>query len=81
MSFRFQSFPPELFIYPEPFSLVSPSSLACDLCGGTVRIEKAVTDEYGQAVHPECYLAAIKRSRNRAGNGFTTTADPDYSVG
>jgi len=56
------SFHPEILLHHDPLTLVSASSLACGLCGRPVKIETAVTDECGRAVHPSCYLAALKRS-------------------
>lgn len=53
-----------LFLFREPLTFEFTSSPDCDLCGRPVKIESAVTDENGQAVHPACYLAAIKGSRN-----------------
>jgi hypothetical protein len=31
----------------------------CWICGNRVSLEKCKTDEYGKAVHEDCYLAKI----------------------
>lgn len=56
----------QVFFHCEPLVLFPTSSLSCDLCGCTVRVETAVTDEYGQAVHASCYLAALRASQKAA---------------
>jgi hypothetical protein len=59
----------------EIFSLkgetMSAPTLVCQICGGSVPVETAVTDEDGMAVHEDCYAAKVKR----VNGGSNSTVD------
>jgi hypothetical protein len=35
--------------------------LTCAICGHPVQLQEARTNEYGQAVHPQCFMDALKQ--------------------
>ena len=36
-----------------------PYALQCRICHKPVRVENAKTDDYGEAVHEECYVVSL----------------------
>lgn len=49
-----------------PFAVPDLHALTCWLCGRAVSLENCKTDEYGEAVHEECYVARIALERASA---------------
>lgn len=41
----------------------------CPLCREPIRLEDAKTDEDGQAIHENCYLASLKGTAPTTGSG------------
>jgi hypothetical protein len=42
----------------------------CPICGGSVSLESAKTDEQGKTIHEDCYLFKVKlTSASRVDNG------------
>jgi hypothetical protein len=56
------------FLLPEDIVPVAadPSYLSCRICGMPVRVESAKTDEYGLAIHEECYVTELKAQKSAA---------------
>ena len=40
-----------------------PTWPICSICGQPVKVETTKTDEYGRAVHEQCYLLKVKLHR------------------
>jgi hypothetical protein len=47
-------------LQPGRLSLPNAPFTICNLCNKPVELEKAKTDENGQAVHEECYLRKVR---------------------
>jgi hypothetical protein len=37
----------------------------CAVCGGAVPLERCKTDEFGKAVHQNCYMSALKQTAKK----------------
>jgi hypothetical protein len=40
-----------------------PGGPICGICGTPVKLETTKTDEYGRAVHEQCYILKVKLHR------------------
>ncbi len=43
-----------------PKSVSQDVPLFCPICGRVVKIEAAKTDEYGKAIHEDCYVLKVQ---------------------
>jgi hypothetical protein len=48
---------------PVPPLPKSPWSPECAICRKSVKLEESKADEYGQAVHGECYVARLTEKK------------------
>jgi hypothetical protein len=55
--------------------------LLCSICDNPVRLETSKADEFGKAVHEECYVLKVTGARRRSEPGRTCVRNPREESG
>jgi len=55
--------------------------LLCSICDNPVRLETSKADEFGKAVHEECYVLKVKGAGTRNETGRTIVRNPRGASG